>query len=140
MHEFIENGLETLSKCNEFGSLLCTIDQKIYNDVFADGQLVYSGFSYALNCEDILLSLAGCGEVDGAFYANVLKMELGDSLDTYGCRMFEYCCFNGFGHSCVDKMKCQLNVENMIPIHVFTLLDVENDKTRNSLLAKNFSQ
>ena len=40
-------------------------------------------------------------------------------------------------------MKCQLNVENMIPIHVFNLLDVENDKARNSLLARkkgNFSQ
>ena len=143
MHEFIENGLETISKCNEAGSLLYTIDQKMYNNVFADEQLVYSGFSHTLNCEDTLLSLASCGEVDGVFYANVLKMELGDSLDTYVCRMFEYGCFNGFGQSCVDKMKCQLNVENMIPIHVFNQLDVENDKTRNSLLAKkkgNFSQ
>ena len=143
MHEFIENGLQTISRCNEAGSLLYAIDQKMYNDVFADEQLVYSGFSHTLNCEDSLLSLTASGEVDGVFYANVLKMELKDSLVTYVCRVFEYGCFNGFGQTCVDKMKCQLNVENMIPIHVFNLLDVENDKARNSLLARkkgNFSQ
>ena len=115
----------------------------MHNDVFADEQLVYSGFTHTLNCEDTLLSLASCGEVVGVFYANILKMELGDSLLSYVCGVFEYGCFNGFGQTCVDKMKCSLNVENMIPIHVFNLLDVESDKARNSLLAKkkgNFSQ
>ena len=94
MHEFIENGLQTISRFNEAGSLLYAIDQKMYNDVFADEQLVYSGFSHTLNCEDSLLSLTASGEVDGVFYANVLKMELRDSLVTYVCRVFEYGCFN----------------------------------------------
>ena len=68
--------------------------------------LLMKSFSHTLNCEDTLLSLASCGEVDGVFYANILKMELGDSLLSYVCGVFEYGCFNGFGQTCVDKMKC----------------------------------
>ena len=104
--------------------------------MFADEQLVYSGFSHTLNCEDTLLSLASCGQVNGVFYANVFKLELRDSLNTYVCRVFEYGCFNGFCQTCVNKVKCQLNVKNRIPVHTFNLLDVENDNTKNFLLAK----
>lgn len=33
-------------------------------------------------------------------------------------------------------MKYQINVKNKIQIHVFNLLNFENDQIRNSLLAK----
>lgn len=108
-----------------------------------DEQLPYPGFSHTLNCEDTLLSFASCGEVDGVFYTNILKIKLIDSLHTYVHRMFQHGCFNGFCQTCIDKMKYQINVKNKIQIHVFNLLNFENDQIRNSLLAKkkaNFPQ
>ena len=101
------------------------------NDVFTDEQLVYSGSSHTLNCEDTFMSLASRGRIDRVFHANVLKMELGNKLDTYVHRVFEYGCFNGFCQIYVNKMKCQLNVENMIPGHalMYSALKVIKQET-----------
>lgn len=135
LNVFARNGFDTVFKCAEAVSLFHSIEEKMYNDVLAEEQLSLPGFTFLFNCEDSLLCLASSGEVYGIFYANVLNMELENGLQSI-CRIFEHGCFSGFYEENKVDISAQVNMKDIIPVHVLNEMDVENNVARNSILAK----
>jgi len=133
---FIQNALDTIARCSDAVGLFCNVEELFYNEILAEKNLSYAGFSCLLNCEEALLSLASSGEVEGIFYANIIKPKNTSNITKPICRIFEYDCYCGFFSDNSDLIKVQTEVNDVLPIHVFNDMDVTNNAARNSILLK----
>lgn len=128
--------MDTIARCSDAVGLFCNVEELFYNEILAEKNLSYAGFSCLLNCEEALLSLASSGEVEGIFSANIIKPKNTSNITKPICRIFEYDCYCGFFSDNSDLIKVQTEVNDVLPIHVFNDMDVTNNAARNSILLK----
>ena len=98
------------------------------------GENLSSNFPASFHVEDSYLSLASTNTVDGIFYCLIIKADLCDGQH-YIARYSEYGAFSSFYQSTAhEKMKMQIECNELLLYSVYTEQDISLEKTRHSQL------
>ena len=90
-----------------------------------------------VNTEDSLLSLAASDVVDSIYYCNILKFSV-DKAEFFINRYFEFGAFRGFSENKLGELvQSELLTENLLPVAVYTMVDVDKKKIRDASLFAN---